>query len=416
MRSETTSEALRDVRICDFTGQLAGAGATRFLAAFGAQVIRIDNPADQGRWDILRGSPPYIDERRGINLGGAYNQHNVEKLGITLNLKSEKGPELLRRLIAISDVVTENFAAGALERRGFGYDALRAIKHDIIYVSNCGFGHVSPYREFKTWGPSVQAVSGLTFNSGLPGKPPAGWGWSYMDHTAAYYQAMAVMLALYHRARSGEGQWVDLSSVEAGATLNGPVMLDSTVNGRPLRREGMPHTNRSQHPLRVPHGIFEARGEDAWVAIDCRNDRDWIALATAIGEEWASVSHYASLEGRAADEDELERCLGLWTQQRDPFETERMLQAVGVPAAAVRRPEERIDKDPDTAAFGLWPEVEHSEMGRVRVEGIPAHLSETDWHIERGAPCLGEHNERVYGEILGLGRAEIDSLREEGVI
>ena len=138
MRSETTSEALRDVRICDFTGQLAGAGATRFLAAFGAQVIRIDNPADQGRWDILRGSPPYIDERRGINLGGAYNQHNVEKLGITLNLKSEKGPELLRRLIAISDVVTENFAAGALERRGFGYDALRAIKD----VGRRGFGFV----------------------------------------------------------------------------------------------------------------------------------------------------------------------------------------------------------------------------------------------------------------------------------
>ena len=206
MQDNTTSGALSNIRICDFTGQLAGAGATRFLAAFGAQVIRIDNPTDQGRWDILRGSPPYIDERRGINLGGAYNQHNVEKLGITLNLKSEKGPELLRRLIAISDVVTENFAAGALERRGFGYDDLCAIKPDIIYVSNCGFGHKSPYRAFKTWGPSVQAVAGLTFNSGLPGLPSAGWGYSYMDHTAAYYQAMAVMLALYHRARTGEGQ------------------------------------------------------------------------------------------------------------------------------------------------------------------------------------------------------------------
>ncbi len=416
MRNDATNGALKDIRICDFTGQLAGAGATRFLAAFGAQVIRIDNPTDQGRWDILRGSPPYIDERRGINLGGAYNQHNVEKLGITLNLKSEKGPDLLRRLIAISDVVTENFGAGALARLGFDYEALCAIKPDIIYVSNCGFGHVSPYRDFKTWGPSVQAISGLTFNSGLPDLPSAGWGWSYMDHTAAYYQAMAVLLALYHRARTGVGQWVDLSSVEAGATLNGPVTLDYTANGRPLRREGMPHSNRSQHPLRVPHGIFEAQGVDAWVAIDCRDDRDWRALATAIGEVWATASQYASLEGRAADEDELERRLSRWTRQRDPFESERLLQAAGVPAAAVRRPRERIDEDPDTAAWGLWPEVLHSEIGRVRVEGIPAHLSETDWRIERGAPCLGEHNERVYGEILGLRPAEIESLRAEGVI
>ncbi len=416
MQSDATSGALSNLRICDFTGQLAGAGATRFLAAFGAQVIRIDNPADEGRWDILRGAPPFVDERRGINLGGAFNQHNVEKLGITLNLKSEKGPDLLRRLIAVSDVVTENFAAGALQRRGFDYDALCAIKPDIIYVSNCGFGHESPYRDFKTWGPSVQAVSGLTFNSGLPDLPSAGWGWSYMDHTAAYYQAMAVLLALYHRARTGEGQWVDLSSVEAGATLNGPILLDYSVNGRPLRREGMPHTNRSQHPLRVPHGIFEAQGEDAWVAIDCRDDRDWRALATAIGEAWAGAAHYALLEGRAADEDELERRLTRWTRRSDPFETERLLQAAGVPAAAVRRPKERIEEDPDTAAWGLWPEVEHSEMGRVRVEGIPAHLSETDWRIERGAPCLGEHNDRVYGEILGLSSGEIDSLRAEGVV
>jgi crotonobetainyl-CoA:carnitine CoA-transferase CaiB-like acyl-CoA transferase len=204
--------------------------------------------------------------------------------------------------------------------------------------------------------------------------------------------------------------------VEAGATLNGPVLLDATANGRPLRREGMPHTNRSQHPLRVPRGIFEARGDDCWVAIDCRDDRDWNALATAIGEDWASTSRYASLDGRAADEDGLEKYLTAWTLQRDPFETERLLQAAGVPAAAVRRPEERIDKDPDTAAFDLWPEVEHSEMGRVRVEGVPAHLSETDWRIERGAPCLGEHNEFVYGEILGLSSGEIDSLRAEGVV
>src|SRR5690606_18928765 len=149
-------------------GQLAGAGATRLLAAFGAQVIRIEDPVRQGRWDILRGSPPFLDERRGINLSGAFNNHNVEKLGVTLNLRTAQGRDLLTRLIAISDVVAGNFAAGVLERLGFGYERLRQIRPGIVCVSNCGFGHDGPYASFKTWGPIVQAVCGLTFTSGLP--------------------------------------------------------------------------------------------------------------------------------------------------------------------------------------------------------------------------------------------------------
>ena len=144
----------------------------------GAQVIRIEDPVRQGKWDILRGSEPYKDDRRGIEFGGGFQNHNVEKLGITLNLRTDRGKELLRQLVEISDVVSENFAAGVLERWGFDYPALRAIKDDIIYVSNCGFGHTGPYRSFRTWGPIVQAACGLTFSSGLPGLPPAGWGYS----------------------------------------------------------------------------------------------------------------------------------------------------------------------------------------------------------------------------------------------
>ena len=174
-------EALSNFRICDFTGQLAGAGATKWLASFGAEVIRIEDPVREGRWDILRGGSPYIDDRRGINLGGAYNNHNTEKLGITLNLREEKAKEILTRLIQISDVVSENFAKGVLEKWGFGYEQLKQIKPDVIYVSNCGFGHIGPYSDFRTWGPIVQAVSGLTFTNGLPNEPPAGWGYSFMD-------------------------------------------------------------------------------------------------------------------------------------------------------------------------------------------------------------------------------------------
>ena len=410
------SKALSHLRICDFTGQLAGAGATRFLAAFGAQVIRIEDPVRQGRWDILRGSGPFKDERRGLELSGSFNNHNVEKLGITLNLRTERGKELLAELVKRSDVVSENFASGVMERLGFGYAELKALKSDIIYVSNCGFGHSGPYVKFKTWGPIVQAISGLTFSSGLRDQPPAGWGYSYMDHTGGYYMAICILMALHNRNRSGEGQWVDMSCTEAGATLNGPALLDSTVNGRRLRRPGLPDSNRSQFPAMAPHGIYPARGEDCWIAIACRNDADWRTLAECVDPAWLDTARFASLAGRLEHEDELDRALADFTGKHDSFELAASLQSAGIPATAVQRPEERIDKDSSTEAWGLWPTVVHRDMGDVRVDGLPVHLSKTDWELENGAPCLGEHNERVFGEILELSDAEIGDLREGGVI
>ena len=413
---EPDGTALGHLRICDFTGQLAGAGATKFLAAFGAQVIRIEDPTNEGRWDILRGGQPYKDERRGINLGGSFNNHNVEKLGITLNLRTARGKELLHELIAISDVVSENFSSGAFERLGLGYDDLRKIKDDIIYVSNCGFGHSGPYVEYKTWGPIVQAVSGLTFSSGLPGQPSAGWGYSYMDHTGAYYMAMALLMAIHHRNVTGEGQWVDMSCTEAGASLNGPALLDYTVNGRALRREGSPNSNRNQFPAMAPHGIYETEGGDNWIAIATRDEDDWAAICDVAGQGWADDARFVTLADRIANEDELDRLVTEWTRPQERFDLAARLQAAGVPATAVQRPGERVDHDPDTAAWGLWPTVKHTEMGDVRVDGMPVHLSETEWKIERGAPCLGEHNDYVFGELLGLSADEVVSLREEGVL
>jgi len=410
------SSALRHIRVCDFTGQLAGAGSTKWLAAFGAEVIRIEDPVRKGLWDILRAMPPFVDERRGHDFGGGFNNHNVEKLGITLNLRTERGRELLAEIVKRSDVVAENFASGVMERLGFGYERLRELRPDVIYVSNCGFGHTGPYAAYKTWGPIVQALSGLTFTSGLSGREPAGWGYSYMDHTGAYYQAIAILLALVHRARTGEGQWVDLSCTEAGLTLHGAALLDYTVNGRPMRRPGIPDSNRSQSPRMAPHGVYPTAGEDRWIAIACRDDREWAALAARIDAEWARDSRYAGRDGRIEQEDELDRSIAVWTQGQDRFALQEELQKAGVPAAAVQLPAERIDEDPSVTSWGLFPEATHSKMGRVRVDGLPVHFSKTDWHIEHGGPCLGEHNERVYGGLLGLSPSEIDGLRGEGVI
>ena len=386
------------------------------MAAFGAEIIRVEDPVRKGRWDILRGSPPFKDERRGIEVGSGFNNHNIEKLGVTINLRTERGKELLAELVAVSDVVAENFAAGVLERMGFGYEAMRRLREDIIYVSNCGFGQTGPYREFKSWGPIAQAVSGLTHASGHAGEDPAGWGYSYMDHTGGYYMAIAILMALWHREQTGEGQWVDMSCTEAGANLHGADLLDWSVNGRSQRGEDRPDSNRSSSPPMAPHGVYKCRGDDNWVAIACRSDDDWRALKSVIRADELDHSRFDGLEGRLAAIDELDAVLSAWTADRIRFDVENEVGAVGVPAAAVRRPAERIDGDIATSSFGLWPMVDHPVMGGVRVDGEPVHFSKTDWVIERSAPTLGQHNRQVFGTILGMSDREIDELVENEVI
>jgi benzylsuccinate CoA-transferase BbsF subunit len=408
--------ALGHITVCDLSGQLAGAGSTRYLAAFGARVIRVEDPVRQGRWDIIRGGMPHVDERRGIELGGGFNNHNVEKLGVTINLRLESGRDLLRRLIEVSDVVTENFAAGVMTKLGFPYRELRRIKPDLIYVSNSGFGSDGPYAGFKTFGPVVQAVCGLTFGVGQADAPPAGWGFSYMDHMGANYMALAVLAGLAHRHRTGEGQWVDMSCTEAGLGLTGPDLLDYTVNGHVARRPGMPDSNHSDQPPMVPHSIYPTCEDDRWVAISCRDDEDWSAFVMACDEPWATDTRFQTVAGRLATQDELDGLMATWTSARERDEVTTTLHAAGVPAAGVALPEDRIEHDPDNAAWGLFPTTTHPEMGEVRVDGVPAHLSETDWRITRGAPLLGQHNREVFCGLVGLSDDEFATLQDEGVL
>ncbi len=408
--------ALGHIRICDLSGQLAGAGATRVLAAFGAEVIRIEDPVTKGLWDIVRQMGPKFPGDQGHENGTGFNNHNVNKLGITLNLRTPRGKELLAEIVQRSDAVTENFAAGVMQRLGFGYEQLAALRSDIVYVSNCGFGQVGPYGTFKSWGPIAQAVSGMTFQSGLAGQPPAGWGYSYMDHTGSYMMGIALLAALYHRQRTGQGQWIDMSCTEAGAALNGPAVLDATVNGRPLRRPGSPSSNRSATPAMAPHGIYPTSETDRWVAIACRHDDDWAAAAKAIGEPWTADPAFATLSGRLAEQDRLDALVAGWTAGRTRQDAVAALRPNGVPVAPVAEQRERIDDDPDTVGWGLWPTVPHTLHGPVKVDGIPAHLSATDWHLRRGGPMLGEDNHAVLGGLLGLSTGEIDQLHDDGVI
>jgi crotonobetainyl-CoA:carnitine CoA-transferase CaiB-like acyl-CoA transferase len=228
--------------------------------------------------------------------------------------------------------------------------------------------------------------------------------------------ATAVLGGIIARNRTGEGQWIDFSCTEAGIGLAGPDILDSTVNGRPMRRAGKPNSNADNWPPMAPHGVYPAAGDDNWVAIACRDDADWRRLADAVGEPWARDPALATADARMARRDEIDTALGAWTKGLERARIAALVKDAGVPIGQVARPADRIDHDPRTSGWGLWPEVVHDEIGKVRVEGIPLHLSETDWSITRGAPCLGNDNHFVYGDLLGLSADEIADLSARKVI
>jgi benzylsuccinate CoA-transferase BbsF subunit len=198
--------------------------------------------------------------------------------------------------------------------------------------------------------------------------------------------------------------------------LTGTDILDASVNERPARGPGSVDSNRSAHPAMAPHGIYPTRHEDEWIAISCRHDDDWRALATVVGEGWARRPDFDDLAGRVEHEDELDALVGGWTARCDRMQIVETLLAAGIPASVVATPEERIDHDEVTAAWGLWPSVVHPEMGQVRVDGLPVHLDRTDWSFGRSAPCLGQDNDYVFGDLLGLSSDELDELRSAEVI
>ena len=235
---------LDGLRVVDFTWVRAGPWATRWLGAMGAEVIKVEWPQNLDPFRQNRGNePPGVEP--GPNSSGTFADTNANKVSVTVNMRSEHGMELLRELISISDVVIENFSSRVMRRRGLGYEELRMLRPDVIYVSMAGLGQEGRDHAYTTMGPSAQALSGMTYLSGLPDEPPAGWGWSYMDDSGGMYGLICVLTALRHRDVTGEGQHVDLSQMTVGITLTGSAFLDRTVNGRPFAARrlsaGQPH-------------------------------------------------------------------------------------------------------------------------------------------------------------------------------
>jgi len=419
---------LDGIRILDFTWFLASAGGTRFLSALGAESLKVELKSHP---DTRLASMAPVGGRaaremataplKGVtdpDMGGQFNNKNPGKRGISLNVRHPKGLEIARRLVAMSDIVAEGFSPGVLDNWGLGYDAMRAIKPDIVYVQQSGMGAQGTYGRFRTVGPVANSFSGLSEMSGLPEPAmPAGWGYSYLDWMGAYSFALAMLSGLYHRERTGEGQWIDASQTEVGLFINGTTLLDWSANDRVWTRTG----NRSPNKPAAPHGAYPCAGEDRWLAIACFDDAEWRALIEVAGHPaWADDGRFATLAGRLAHQDALDAAVGDWTRTGDAYQLMAALQKVGVPAGVCQTAEDRCDHDPQLAELEWLTEVTGTKIGRWPVAEVPVKLSESPAYIggriDRGAPCYGEDNEYVYGELLGLSSKEIAALAEEGVI
>jgi crotonobetainyl-CoA:carnitine CoA-transferase CaiB-like acyl-CoA transferase len=419
---------LQGVRIFDFSWFLASAGGTRFLAGLGAEVIKVEwkeNPDTRlaamapvgGRAAREKATAP-LPGVKDSDMGGQFNNKNAGKRGLSLNIRHPKGMDIAKRLIAQSDVVAEGFSPGVLQRLGLGYDVLRSLRPDIIYVQQSGMGGTGTYGRFRTVGPVAAAFAGTADMSGLPEPAmPAGWGYSYLDWIGAYGFGLAILGALYHRDRTGEGQWIDSSQCESGIFLTGPTTLDWSANGQIWQRIG----NRSPYKPAAPHGAYPCAGEDRWVAIACFDEASWASLCrVAERPEWSADPRFATLAARLAHQDALDAAVGAWTRGLDAYDVMLRLQAAGVPAGVCQTAEDRCDRDPQLAALEWFTEVTGTKIGRWPVTELPMKLSATPTYaggiIDRGAPCYGEDNHAILGELLGYSRREVDALAEEGVI
>ncbi len=407
---------LSGIKVCDFTWVWAGPYCTLQLAHLGADVVRIETKT---RPCVTRMLPPWpggvFD---GLDKSGYFNQYNQGKKSLSLNFKHPEAKEIAWRLIKQSDVVVNNFAAGVIDKMGFGYEAVRKVRPDVVMISLNGYGDTGPYREYVAYGPAQVPLSGLSSLTGYRGFPPMHAGFSYADPNAGIHGAFAIIGALYHRQKTGEGQYIEMSQWECAMDMLAEGLLEYTMNGREPVRNG------NRDALMAPHGIFRCLDLpekvmdmtiDEWVSIVCASDEEWARLARAIGRpELAADSRFKDLAARKRNEDELEAIITEWTSKRRVAYVVDTLQAAGVAAGACAD-NKYLCEDPHLATRDFWVELEHPVVGKMRHVGMPWRMSGTPCAVRAPAPCLGQHTDEVLGA-LGYSESEISALHQKGAL
>ncbi|HEY6395672.1 MAG TPA: CoA transferase [Candidatus Binataceae bacterium] len=408
---------LSGIRIADFSWVWAGPYCTLQLAHLGADVIRIETKT---RPCVTRMLPPWPDGKfDGLNKSGYFNQYNQGKRSISLNFKHPEAKEAAWRLIKSADVVVNNFAAGVMEKMGFGYEDIRKVKPEIVVISLSGYGDSGPYREYVAYGPAQVPLSGLSSLTGYKGWPPMHAGFSYADPNAGVHGAFAVIAALYHRHKTGEGQYIDMSQWECAMDVLAEGILEYTMNGREPERNG------NRDPYLAPHGIFKCLDLpekvmdltiDQWVSIVAADDNEWGRLARAIGKpELADDRRFKTLAARKQNEDELEAIITQWTSRRRVAYVVETLQAAGVAAGACAD-SKYLSEDKNLNERNYFVRMPHPEVGVKQHAGIPWRMSGTPTEVRAPAPLLGQHTDEILTGLLGYSAAEVEELRRKGAL
>jgi crotonobetainyl-CoA:carnitine CoA-transferase CaiB-like acyl-CoA transferase len=402
---EPSREALKGIKVVDFTWAWAGPIATKTLSDHGAEVIKIESTT---RPDICRTLPPFKDGTVGLNRG-VFNQDNTGKLSLTINLADPRGVEIVKRLVARADIVVENSAAGALARMGLGYDELRKIKPDIVMLSCSMMGQTGPWATHRGYGYLTTAISGFTHITGWQDREMAYLD-SYTDFIAPHYIVLLVLAALDYRRRTGEGQYVDLSQHEISVQFMEPLILDYTANRRIAERVG------NRYPYAAPHGAYRCRGEDRWCAIAIFTDEEWKSFSEIIGNPgWTQEDRFNTLPARKQNEDELDALVEEWTSDHSAEEVMTTLQVAGVAAGVLETGEDLLEHDPQLRHRHYFWELEHPEIGKYYAPRPSFILSKTPCEL-RSSPLLGEHNEYILKNILDISDDEMAELVIKGVI
>jgi crotonobetainyl-CoA:carnitine CoA-transferase CaiB-like acyl-CoA transferase len=398
--------ALQGIRVIDFGHVLAGPWCTMQLASLGAEVIKVESRArpDEQRAQHGQGAAG--------NLEGNSNffEVNLGKKSVAINLTTDEGRALAKKLVATADIVLENMRPGVMTKLGLDYEALVEVKPDLIMLSLSGFGGTGPLRRYAAYNPCFTSVGGVSHLTGYAEKKPNTMTNSGGDARAGTAAVFAALVALKFRQETGKGQYIDSSSCEVINSMIGDQMMDYAMNRRSPGRHG------NADAVMAPHGVYRCAGTDEWVSIAVGSDAEWQGLVRAMGgPAWAADPAFASASGRKAHEDRLDTSIGEWTADKSYVEAMHVLQAEGVAATPSFKAED-LFSDPHVLKRGAVQEVDHPVLGRRKTITSPYLLSETPTRIRGTAPRLGEDSDAVFRDLLDLRDDEIARLVEARVI
>ena len=410
---------LDGIRVIDLSMWFAGPMASRLMADMGAEVIKIESLKHMDPWrgpvkltpKAKERFPVPIDAERPYNCGAAFNLQNRNKLGITLDIAKPKGKQLFKKLVKISDIVLENYSPRVMKKIELDYSVLKELNPQIIMMSMPALGRTGPDKDYVAFGHTIDCMSGMAYRTGYTGEEPMlQSGLAYGDPISGMNAALACLMALNHRRKSGNGIHIELSQVEGLISFNADAIMNYTMNNRIQEKMG------NRHPSIAPHGCYKCKGEDQWVTIAIPSDVAWKKFCEVTGNTaWIKDDRFSDSLNRYKNQKELDKLINEWTMNHDHYEIMHILQKDGIPSGPVLDAKELIE-DPHLNERNFFETVSHPEAGTHPYIGMYAKLSKTPGSIRRPAPCLGEHNSYVYGDLLGLSDNKIDELKKEGII